>query len=448
MRRSSLFGHTAELLDQIRSSSQPVDNAVREFYRKRHYLGSRDRRFISEYLYGILRHHDRLTFLLKQAIDEIRPGVRLGRLPAIGLCAAYAMIVMGESPETVLPDVGGLWRTETTDMDPAVLLRVLSGAKIPEAILAEPVRNLALRESMPEFIAREWVDRFGVAEAEALCQASNRPAATALRVNRLMTDPEACLQALASEGVPARRGVLAPDALVLEKRAHFPSLRAFREGWLEVQDEGSQLISLLLQPRPGDRIVDACAGGGGKTLHLAALMANQGTILSLDVSEQKLKNLKMRVQRAHVSIADIRLAPLRAEQFSVWGEKADGVLVDAPCSGVGTLRRNPGAKLRVSEQFVHSLVSTQREILREAAAFVRPGGRLVYSTCSLLTSENEQIVEGFLSGREDFRQVSAPRILQAAGVPVEDNAPALTLFPHRHPTDGYFAAVMERRADR
>jgi 16S rRNA (cytosine967-C5)-methyltransferase len=448
MRRSSLFGHTAELLDQICSSSQPVDNAVREFYRKRHYLGSKDRRFISEYLYGILRHHDRLVFLLHRTISEVRPDVRLGRLPAIGLCAAYALTIMGESAETVLPDVGGLWRTVTTDIDPAVLLRKLSEAKIPEDILADPVRSLALRESMPEFIVREWVKRFGPAEAEALCQASNRPAATALRVNRLKTDPETCLQALSGEGVPVRRGTLAPDALILERRTHFPSLRTFREGWFEVQDEGSQLISILLQPKPGDRIVDACAGGGGKTLHVAALMANQGTILSLDISEERLKNLKTRLQRANVSIAEIRLAPLRGEQLSAWEQKADAVLVDAPCSGVGTLRRNPGAKLRISEQVILSLTATQREILRQSALYVRAGGRLVYSTCSLLRRENEQVVEDFLSGREDFHLVSAPQILQAAGIAIDDSGPIFTLFPHRYPTDGYFAAVMERRDDR
>lgn len=448
MRRSSLFGHTAELLDQILTSRQPADALVREFYRKRHYLGSRDRRFISDLLYGVLRHHDRMVFLLRTTLALVRPDVAAARPPTIGLCATYALRVLGESPDTLLPDVAGLWRTTTADVDPAVLLKALAEVDIPPEILSDPVRRIALEYSFPDFIVREWCSRFGTDDAEALCAAFNLPAPTTLRVNRLRADPLRCQQALAGEGVPARFGSLSPDALVLEKRSNLPSLRSFRDGWIEVQDEGSQLISLLVGARPGSRIVDACAGGGGKTLHMAAMMENRGAILCLDVGEERLKGLRARLERAGVSIAEPHVAPPDGGLLPLWEGCADAVLVDAPCSGSGTVRRNPGLKITLTEQAVRSLQPAQSEILRRAANYVRPSGRLVYCTCSLLQGENEAIVDGFLLERRDFRQLRAPHILRAAGVLIDGEGPAVTLFPHRHFTDGFFAVVLERTAGR
>ncbi len=448
MRRSSLFGHTAELLDQIISTRRPADFLTREFYRKRHYLGSRDRRFISDLLYGVLRHYGRMAFLLRTTLRRVRPGVETARLPSIGLCAAYALRALGEPPRTLLPDIEGLWRTTTTDVDPAVFLRALAETEIPPEILSDPVGRIALEHSFPEFIVREWVERFGTEEAEALCAASNLPAPTALRVNRLRTDRHACLQALTEAGAPGRYGTLAPDALILEKRTNIPSLRPFREGWIELQDEGSQLISLLLGARPGDRVVDACAGGGGKTLHLAALMENRGTILCLDSDEERMMGLGARLSRAGVSIAEVHVTPERGGRFPSWEESADSVLVDAPCSGSGTFRRNPGAKIVLTEHHIRSFRALQGTILLHSARFVRPSGRLVYSTCSLLRDENESIVEGFLSERSDFHLLPVAEILGAAGVPIEADEATLTLLPHRHSTDGFFAAVMERSAER
>ncbi len=446
MRRSSLFGHAAELLDQILTTRRPADLLTHEFYRRRHYLGSRDRRFISDVLYGILRHYDRMAFLLRTTLSRVRPGVDTVRLPSIGLCAAYALRVLGEPPQTLLPDIEGLWRTTSTDVDPGVLLSALAETQIPPEILSDPVRRVALEHSFPIFIVREWLERFGSEATEALCAASNLPAPTTLRVNRLQTDRRTCLQALAEAGAPARNGTLAPDALVLEKRTNLSSLRPFRDGWIEPQDEGSQLISVLVGALPGNRVVDACAGGGGKTLHLAALMENRGAILCLDIDEERLKGLNARLSRAGVSIAEVHGTTAQGGRFPSWNESADCVLVDAPCSGSGTFRRNPGAKIIVTEQFVRSLRQVQHDILIHAARFVRRSGRLVYSTCSLLQSENESIVERFLSERSDFRLMPAAEILRTAGVPIESAGGTLTLFPHRHSTDGYFAAVMHRSA--
>jgi 16S rRNA (cytosine967-C5)-methyltransferase len=441
MRRSSLFGHTAELLDLVLASRQPADILARQFFRDRRYLGARDRRFIADRLYDILRYHDRLAFFLGRALVAASPGGMPGRMPGIGLCAAHAIHLMGESPETLLPDVAGIWRTVSSDVDPAVLLQALKGAEVPQTF-SEPGDRLALLYSMPKFIVREWLERFE--DAEALCAASNAPAPTTLRVNRLRMDREACRSGLAQEGVPARLGVLAPDALVLEKRCNLPGLRAYREGWIEVQDEGSQLIGILLRPKPGERIVDFCAGGGGKTLHMAAMMENRGVILSLDIAQERLKSLEGRAVRAGVSIAEVRVT---SSPDPSWEESADGVLVDAPCSGTGTLRRNPGAKLHLSAEGVRSLHDVQCAVLRGGAGYVRPGGRLLYSTCSLLRSENEQVVEEFLASRGDFRLLSPLLPLREAGVGLGGGDDlTLTLLPHRHGTDGFFGALMERSA--
>jgi len=445
MRRSSLFGHTAELLDLVLTSRQPADILARQFFRDRRYLGARDRRFIADRLYDILRHHDRLVFLLGRALAEVFTAAPRGEMPAIGLCAAHAVHVTGERPETLLPDVEGIWRTVSYDIDPSLLLQALAGVEMPRDFPG-PADRLALLYSMPKFILLEWLERYGEAEAEALCAASNAPAPTVLRVNRLRGDREACRRALALEGVPSRPGLLAPEALVLEKRCNLPGLRAYREGWIEVQDEGSQLIGILLQAGPGERIVDACAGGGGKTLHLAAMMENRGLILSLDVAEERLKSLERRAARAGVSIAEVRVTTPGGGPDPAWVENADGVLVDAPCSGTGTLRRNPGAKLHFSAERVASQQRVQEEIVREGARYVRPGGKLLYSTCSLLRSENENVVEGFLASRGDFRLLPSIRLLREKGVPVEGDDLMLTLLPHRHGTDGFFAALMERSA--
>ena len=214
-----------------------------------------------------------------------------------------------------------------------------------------------------------------------------------------------------------------------------------------MQDEGSQLLSMLVGAVPGSTIVDACAGGGGKTLHLAAIMNNVGTLIAIDVEENRLNNIRERVRRAGVLIARLYLAHRDNETIDAWRGKVDAVLIDAPCSGIGTFRRNPGAKLTFTEEFVDSIAKTQHEVLERYSAFVKPGGRLVYSTCTLLRKENEDQVSAFRAHHQDFELLSAPEILLQQGVRVDSGTPFLTLLPHKTTTDGFFAAVMVRRVD-
>jgi 16S rRNA (cytosine967-C5)-methyltransferase len=445
MRRSSLFGHTAELLDTVIGSRQPADAVVQDFYRRRHYLGARDRRIISGLLFGILRQFRFLDLVVRQALSASLPAVPFRKVPPVGYCAAYVLKNEREPLDSLLPDVAGLWRTGTSDVDPGLFLTHLASALSSPALPDGPAERAALNHSLPPEPVREWFERFGPEESEALCGSLNEPAPTTIRVNTLRCTIDECRAALAAEGIQTRPAPLSPVGLLLEKRVNLGSLASYRNGFFEVQDAGSQLIGLLIGARPGEQVVDACAGAGGKTLHCAAGMNNRGSILALDVEEGRLKNLTVRARRAGVTIARTRVSPDGQAPGDLAGT-ADAVLIDAPCSGIGTYRRNPGAKLLFTAAFSASLQKTQTDLLDRYAPLVRPGGRLIYSTCTLLRGENEARVEEFLDHHREFRLASGPAALRERGVAIDDEGPMLLLLPHRTGTDGFFAALFLRDA--
>jgi 16S rRNA (cytosine967-C5)-methyltransferase len=295
---------------------------------------------------------------------------------------------------------------------------------------------------MPDFVVAEWLERFGAEETDALCAASNGNPPVSIRANTLKGGVAECREALVKEGIAAVSGTLSPVALVFPKRINAQGLRSFRQGLFEMQDEGSQILSMLLEVRPGMTVLDACAGAGGKSLHIAAMMQNRGKIIALDVDTKKLENLLVRSRRAGVTIAVEEVVAEEAVSRAV--PIADAVLVDAPCSGVGTFRRNPGAKLLCTEEYSISLSRRQRGLLERYAPSVRSGGRLVYSTCTLVRRENQDVVTEFLSLHPDFSLLSAGDILLRQEVRCPGQETYLELFPHRTGTDGYFAAVMVR----
>ena len=445
MKRSSLFGHVIELHDAIRISKRPADIAASEFFRTRHYLGARDRRFIGEMVFGLLRHFRLLQFYVEGAFRLAGDDSSSPHNPTIALIGAYAIRVAHENIDSLMPDLSGLWRVYVPGTECRTFLELLSAVSLDVEGDHNLVEGLAIRYSLPEVIVHEWIDRLGRNGTELLCAALNSPAPTTIRVNTLATTVEECRVALLNESIDAVRTLLSPVGLKLSKRINAQALQSFKQGYFEMQDEGSQLISMLAGPLPGDTAIDACAGGGGKTLHLAALMSNRGNLFAIDVKESRLNNIRQRLTRAGVSIAHLYLADRDRGILRNWMGKADAVLVDAPCSGVGTFRRNPGAKLTFTETLVDHMMKTQQAVLEEYAAFVKPGGRLVYSTCTLLKKENEEQVERFLSGHADFELLSATTVLSRLGVQVESTDPYLTLLPHQTTTDGFFAAVVARR---
>jgi 16S rRNA (cytosine967-C5)-methyltransferase len=445
VKSTSLLGHAFELFDTVERDRLPADQVVDRFFRARRYLGSTDRRFIAEAVYGMLRHRLLIETLFQSGLQELNGYTTLANTRSpLGLYVTYLLAVEKKSVNDVAETLSAHWNVHF----PSVPLETLA-----EAVLCHHELDLASRSaedrlsvtySFPKWMVEEWLGRFGESETEALCAALNTPAPTTIRVNTLKTSVEECQRRLLQEGIATERTKLSPFGLSLAKRLNVPSLQSFKDGWFEIQDEASQIVTLLLDPRPGV-VVDACAGGGGKTLELAALMENDGKILAFDVEARRLRNLEKRAERAGVRGLEARLVE---EGFAKVGDdgatKADAILIDAPCSGLGTLRRNPGNKWRVSPGFVEHLSQQQGKLLERWSLLLRPGGRLVYATCTLLRKENEGVVENFLVHHAEFQLDSASQILSKWEMAHLVQNGCLYLYPHQHNTDGFFAAVMKR----
>ena len=304
--------------------------------------------------------------------------------------------------------------------------------------------TLAERADLPDWLAERLSAFLSPEEVLRLAQSLNRPAPLDLRANPLKLDRDALVDKLKADGVGCAPGRFSPLAVRLEGKPALQKHPLFLDGSFEVQDEGSQLLGFLLQPKRGEMVVDFCAGAGGKTLLLGALMRNTGRLYAFDVSEKRLAKLKPRMARAGLSnVHPVLIAHEADAKVKRLAGKADRVLVDAPCTGLGTLRRNPDLKWRQSPAAVEEMVAKQGAILAAAARLVRPGGRLVYATCSPLAEENDAIVDAFLAAHPEFRPLSAQEILDKQGVSLETGE-RLRMLPHVHDTDGFFAAVMER----
>jgi 16S rRNA (cytosine967-C5)-methyltransferase len=445
MKKTSLIGHCIELHDAVLNSNYPADNTVKEFCRKRHYLGSKDRRFITDVVYGLLRNHKLLQATVDESFNRFPANAHLHPGTSIALYAAYAQKILGEATIELVPDIAELWSKHHADIACGTFLDALTQVDVVALSAQDHVRRCALEYSFPDDVVGEWIRRFGVEETDRLCRALNEPALPVLRVNTIKTTVEECQHALQGEGIRTQRTHLSPVGLLLEKRINAQALHTYTQGFFEIQDEGSQLISQLLDAEPGVIVVDACAGGGGKTLHIAATMNNTGSIIAIDVQEARLKNIRQRIDRAGVSIVQLYLAGRDQTQIDQWIGNADAVLIDAPCSGAGTLRRNPWLKMTLSKTLVERMSATQRSVLETYSQFVKPGGKLVYATCTLLEEENEKAVEWFLAGHPEFSLRSAPEILEKQGIRVDGHPHFLTLLPHRTATDGFFAALMVKQ---
>jgi 16S rRNA (cytosine967-C5)-methyltransferase len=444
MNPASVAGHVLELLMLADRAEAPVDRVVSGFLRERKYLGSRDRRSISDVLFGIIRHRRHIETLLEEFLRQ-NPSYSAIDAPArryVSLLTIYSSIHPGLFSAVPPPafELRSVWTPYFPDLDPLPLVDWAAGAKDLAFLREEPAVTLGVRHSFQDWMVGEWLSRWP-AGAGDLLSSLNRPGAVTLRVNRMKTDTQACRERLAGEGIEAS-GMPYPDtALIVTKRFNQNASACFKDGWYEVQDAGSQVVSLACAPGEGALVIDGCAGAGGKTLHLADLMRNRGRIVAVDSDQGRLRELSVRAKRGGVSIVSTALA----KDFPVpeYAGRADVVLVDAPCSGSGTIRRNPSLKWSIREEDVERHARRQLELLGRYAPMVRPGGRLVYSTCSLFRGENEGVVEAFLAGDGAFTGVDA-----AAGIPWEvERGPhgSVLLLPHRNPTDGFFVAVLERR---
>lgn len=421
---------------------RPADAIANDFFRSRRYIGGGDRRAISDRAWGVVRQRMRLDWWLAWA--KCRPTGRM-------LVAADLLLVEGQPVDAVLRAFpGGQYAAEPLNVLEERLLRTLAHHRETAAGvvtgLVHPDMPEGLRLNLPDWVIPGFRARFGDRLAEEAA-AMEQPAPLDLRANLLKTSREAAAAALAAEGFETEPTRWSPWGLRLPGRQAITATAAFTEGLVEIQDEGSQLIALLTDARPGLRVADLCAGAGGKTLALAASMKNKGRLTACDVSAPRLEGAVKRLRRAgvdnaerHLLVPGDRWAKRRAGQF-------DRVLVDAPCTGTGTWRRNPDARLRTGSTDMHELAIKQSEILEMAGDLVRPGGRLVYATCSLLPEEDEDQVSAFLGRHPDFAPLPLAEAWGAAGLPGDPPAegPYLVTSPARHGTDGFFAAVLQRK---
>ena len=412
----ALIDATAAALAVMLPFTQPADVALSKFFRSRPKLGGRDRAFIAETAYGVIRH--------LRSLEKLCEG-RNGRRLLLAWLARHGGHNLRQ------------FEALATPAEQAWLKDIKAAALDGES---EPVRL-----DLPDWLFAKLSDRFPQ-ELPALMASLNRPAPLDLRVNTLRMSRDAVMAQLDRDGIAAEPTPYSPMGLRLKGKPALNRHPLFLEGVIEVQDEGSQLLTLLTGARRGEMVCDFCAGAGGKTLALGALMHNTGRLYAFDIAEKRLANLKPRLARSGLSnVQPQLLANERDTKVKRLAGKLNRVLVDAPCSGLGTLRRNPDLKWRQTPTSVAELNTKQAAILASAASLLTPGGTLVYATCSLLQEENEAIVEAFLAGHPQFQLASATEALARAGVSL-DTGSYLHLDPLHHGTDGFFAAVLERTA--
>ena len=419
---SALFRHGEVLLAELLRSTFPADSVVSRYFRQHGELGHADRGFVAENVYAVLR---RKRSLSARCFDDVTSR----RLLLAQLACVNGM--NRRELESVLSETEGKWLAQAK----AVKLETL-----PPAV----------RLDLPDWLYEALNNQLAADEIEPLALSLNQPAPLDLRVNPLKAERAAVLERLAADGLPGEACRYSPLGIRLHGKPSLSRYPLFVDGSVEVQDEGSQLLGFLMQPKRGEMVADFCAGAGGKTLLLGALMRSQGRLYAFDVAEKRLANLKPRLARSGLSnVYPVRIDSEHDVKVKRLAGKLDRVLVDAPCSGLGTLRRNPDLKWRQTPESIAELNVKQRSILDSASSLVKPGGRLVYATCSPLAAENEAIVSEFLARHPEFVGVAANDVLSRQGIDVDGLADDdyLRLLPHRQGTDGFFAAVMERRQD-
>jgi 16S rRNA (cytosine967-C5)-methyltransferase len=435
LREDLVLQAALEAYGSVRHEGRLADRALDHTLRNKKHLWSSERRAVAERVYALLRRERTVDFLLGRAHPRFAH-LDASRKDALRLAAARAL--MGESPSDVA-DTCGLPQDDAK----AVLALPEAAAQL-EALPFE--RRYPVAASMPDFLAARFLEVFGP-DAERATEAMNERAPLTARVNGLKTTREALVRRLGLEGVEATPTPLSPLGLVLDGRLNAFSLPSFQEGLFELQDEGSQLLGMLVDAPP-TRVVDACAGAGGKTLQLAAQMKNRGDLHALDVEPRRMEELKKRARRAGVHNARARVIPPEGAEADAaitdLAGLADRVLVDAPCSGTGTFRRKPDARYRIAEADLAMHVDRQKVLISRFAAMVKPGGRLVYGTCSVLPDENERVVEAFLAEHPDFSVMPAGQVLGGELGERATKDGFLRLAPHSHGTDGFFGAVLLR----
>lgn len=410
-----------------------------------------DRALAMELVYGVLRWRGRLDWIIKTlshipfrklsplVLNIVRLGVYqilfLSRVPPSAAVNESVELAKEKAPSWVIPFVNAVLRAAAC-----------KAGNIPlPGFEEDPVCAIAVGESHPSWMVDRWVRRMGIEETQSLCRANNRTPPVTIRTNTRRVSRERLLAAVAPYVNEVRVGRFSPDALVLKgMKQPVGRIPSFQEGWFQVQDEAAQLIAYLLAPRPWEHILDACAGLGGKTGHIAQLMADKGAIVAVDNHRGKLNALKESMDRLGINLVEARQLDLRKPAPENCLESFDRVLLDAPCSGLGVIRRNPDSKWKKQAKDLKRLSDKQRILLDVSASLVKPGGCLVYCVCSNEPEEGRAVIEGFLKNHDGF--VIEDAVTGSSGINKAfiNESGFFTTLPHKHDMDGFFAVRLKK----
>lgn len=432
MKTSSRVQSAIDILERIEKSPIPMDNTIRDFMQFKRYIGSKDRAAIVELVYNITRHHARLGWWLESLKTLDTPRLRM---------MLYFFLADEKSSQEVVQLFNGeKYAPESLNEDELKVLQKLDGQ-----ILDHQEMPMQARCECPQWAYDDLKELYGDDFEEELV-AMLDPAPLDLRVNTLQGDIEKAQNLLSAQDVTTNKTDYSPWGLRVEGKSYMSATKAYSKGLVEIQDEGSQLISLLCDVKPGMRVLDYCAGAGGKTLGLAAMMENKGSIVAMDNDTRRLEKGRRRYRKAGVHNVEMR--SLEDEKNRKWlrrqKETMDVVLVDAPCSSSGTWRRNPDLRWRQYGPSIDEIKRMQVDILERVADKVKSGGKLVYATCSLFTQENEDQVDHFLKNHPDYKVLPLSEVWQDSWGKRPQSEPYLRLSPKQSGTDGFFAAVLQK----
>ncbi|MEI8172868.1 MAG: 16S rRNA (cytosine(967)-C(5))-methyltransferase RsmB [Deltaproteobacteria bacterium] len=434
-----------DILNRIEEKEAFAEPLLDAFLSRNDMTNIHDRRLLTEIVYGTLRMRGRLDWTIRQLYRGNFLLMETG-IKNILRTAMYQMCFTDRIPEFAIVDEA----VEITKK------RYPAGSSLVNAILRNTIRkkdeisfpeigkdpalHTSVLYSHPLWLVERWIKRFGIDETIALCKANNDVPPYTLRVNRLKTTRNRVAEDLLHDASDVRTTLYSPDGLIISHPAvSIRETASYKSGHIQVQDEASQLIACLVDPKPGDTILDVCAGTGGKTTHLAEIMKNRGRIVAIDVNDGKRESLRLSAARQGITIIDARWGDATRDMGNEFHEAFDRVLIDAPCSGFGTLRRNPEIKWRLHEKTVKESAPLQKMMLDRSAIYVKKGGVIVYSTCTIVQEENEENIEDFLSRHRDFHQICPPETIISS---IMDERKYFKTYPHRHGMDGFFGAVL------
>jgi len=441
-----------EILHATDKKGVRADQLLGRAFKNHPELTPREKAFITELVYGVLRWRNYIDWLISNFISSPYRSLsrllfnllRLGTYQVLYLTKVPVPVSVSETVEIAKQ----LFNQKMANLVNGILRNIENNRNnLPELSLKnDPVQTIAIQFSHPDWLVKRWIKQYGTETTISLCKANNTAPELIIRTNTLQLTREELINHLSRIGLSCEPTKYSSEGIKIYQPSDITQLSAFQKGWFLVQDEAAQLISYLLHPKPGDHILELCAAPGGKTTHLAQLMNNQGKLIAIDIKADNLKLLQENQSRLKISIIKPILAdatsPLPFQKEKLF----DKVLIDVPCSGLGILRRHPDGKWRKSEATLAKLIQTQKKILNNAAFYVKAGGILVYSTCTLNATENEIMIENFLSSTgNDFVVENPLSFLPPQFSPLITSQGYLQTFPHRDGMDGFFGARLRKR---